>query len=126
MIPLSILLVGDPLAVVELDKVHFGRVSWFEADKPALGRPDSTLYCACRFHYPKLTKSLGGQIKRVLNEDYEVVVGFGKRLVCLQPVDWGPHRRTGRGIDISKEAMRLLGCKTDDTVSYYLRRRDEN
>lgn len=126
MIPLAILLIADPMAVTELNQTYYGRVSWFVADKPALGPPETSLYCACRFHYPKLRKLIGGQIKRVLNEDFEVVVGFGKRLIRLQPVDWGPARRTSRGIDISKEAMNMLGCHTDDVVSYYLRPKYED
>ena len=31
----------------------------------------------------------------------------------MRPVDWGPHTRTARIVDLSPQALRDLGMKTD-------------
>lgn len=36
--------------------------------------------------------------------------------IVVRPVDWGPHSRTNRVIDLSHEALRALGLSTDDDV----------
>ncbi len=34
--------------------------------------------------------------------------------VVVRAVDWGPHTRTGRILDLSPQAIRDLGLSTDD------------
>jgi len=36
--------------------------------------------------------------------------------IIVRPVDWGPHTRTNRVIDLSHQALRALGLSTDDEV----------
>lgn len=38
------------------------------------------------------------------------------RMVVVRPVDWGPHTRTARIVDVSPQTERDLGARTDDTV----------
>lgn len=118
--------IGDIGAVTEPGAVIVGRVSYFHAQRAALGHPEKPFYCACRFDYRKLGKHIGPQVKNALSRDYEVVVWANRKSIVCQPVDWGPARWTRRVIDLSKAALDELGVSTDDTVSYYLRRRDEN
>lgn len=80
------------------------------------------LYCAMQFAYgdgdgfgqpgpilPGVTKSV---IRRSI-----IAVSANGRTVFVQPLDWGPNRRTGRLIDLSPGAMEALDVKTDDIVS---------
>ena len=36
--------------------------------------------------------------------------------IVVRPVDWGPHTRTGRVLDLSPQAMSDLGLTTDDAA----------
>jgi hypothetical protein len=36
--------------------------------------------------------------------------------VVVRPVDWGPHTRTGRVVDLSPQALVDLSVATDDDV----------
>jgi hypothetical protein len=39
----------------------------------------------------------------------------GVRIV-VRPIDWGPHTRTSRIIDLSPQALTDLGVRTDDEL----------
>lgn len=65
-------------------------------------------YCAMRWDYKKLKKT-GWAGKRIL-----FINPKNGKSVVLRPVDWGPHRSTGRIIDVSPGALQAVGLKTDD------------
>lgn len=71
-------------------------------------RPEDYYYVAMRFDY-----SQGG---RTFWRDARILVMAveTERAVVLRPVDWGPHTRTGRIIDLSPQAISDLGIATDD------------
>jgi uncharacterized protein (TIGR02594 family) len=69
----------------------------------------SKLYIACRWDYAKTPKAY-------LRTIAVQVTANGKTINC-RPADWGPNGRTDRAADLSPGAMKVLGIKTDDTVT---------
>jgi hypothetical protein len=73
-------------------------------------RPADYYYGAMRFNYsPNGRASWEGVRLLVVNP-------ADGRAVVVRPVDWGPHTRTARIIDLSPQAVRDLGVDTDDEV----------
>lgn len=68
------------------------------------------LYCAMPWDYSLTPKPLlrRGYVK-VFNPKSQINVN-------LTPIDWGPHPDTGRLVDVSEAAMKILECRTDDVV----------
>lgn len=77
----------------------------------ARGLNPKALYCAMRWDYLRqgAPAKLRGSIVRVTNPKTA-------EIVYLRPVDWGPHERTGRIIDVSPEALAQLRVSTDASV----------
>lgn len=72
--------------------------------------PDS-LYCAMRWDYKQTSRAvLQNSLVRVTNESTGATAN-------LTPIDWGPHVDTKRVIDMSDGAGRLLGVRTDDSIT---------
>lgn len=116
--------------VSELDTPYIGRCSWFVASPRSamwFSDPTDTHYCACRFKYDALARQLHIErkdIKRYLHEHCVVKVmntSTGCSVEC-KPIDWGPARKTGRAIDLSRGAMDALGAVTDSKLVFELRR----
>jgi hypothetical protein len=73
-------------------------------------RPADFYYVAMRWKYaPRGVSWLRSARMLVINP------ATGARVV-VRPVDWGPHTRTGRIVDLSPQALRDLGLETDDTA----------
>lgn len=73
-------------------------------------RPEA-LYCACRWDYEITPRAmLRSSLVEVWPSGQEL-----RRVTCI-PVDWGPHERTGRIIDVSFGALQKMECATDDMV----------
>lgn len=72
--------------------------------------PES-FYVACRWDYAKASK-------KELRESLVTVTNpKNGRSAQAKPVDWGPHRSTGRAVDISPGLADYLGVKVDDVVT---------
>ncbi|MDW8362601.1 MAG: septal ring lytic transglycosylase RlpA family protein [Myxococcales bacterium] len=71
-------------------------------------RPHDYYYVAMRWNY-----SPNG---RTWWRDARILVRnpANGRSVVVRPVDWGPHTRTRRIIDLSPQALRDLGMSTDE------------
>lgn len=69
----------------------------------------SKYYIACRWDYRKTPKAW-------LRERLVSVEANGKT-IWARPVDWGPHEKTGRAIDLSPAAARALRLSTNDTAT---------
>jgi hypothetical protein len=76
-------------------------------------------YCALRFDYDAIAQAQTLSLAEVKDwiRKAEIVVEFNGKSMPVIPVDWGPHPRTGRVIDVSQFVMGKLGCRTDDTVT---------
>ncbi len=71
-------------------------------------------FVALRWDYKKTPKDVLKQSRAlVVNPD---TGGFA----WARPVDWGPHKRTGRMADLSDGLADYLGVDTDDTVVIHL------
>jgi hypothetical protein len=118
-----------------------GKVSWFGTKLDASIKPNATLalypnvtrdmmqypflnplYCAMRWDYKKITQALKISRKKAIDALRKAIitVEYKNRMVNLVPVDWGPHPKTARIIDISPLAMKSLNCKTDEEVTILL------
>ncbi len=69
---------------------------------------ESALYCAIRFN-PEDKEQLRDEEFKISNPK------TGKYVMCAL-VDYGPHERTGRVVDISPGAAEAIGVETDDEV----------
>lgn len=69
--------------------------------------PEDYYYVAMRFDYSPKPRTWWRDA-RIL-----VVSPTTGRAVVVRPVDWGPHTRTGRLIDLSPQSLRDLGISTD-------------
>ncbi len=70
-------------------------------------RPEDFYFIALRFNYrPNSTGWWRDQKIMVLDRR-------SGRAVVTRPVDWGPHTRTGRVLDVSPQTMTDLGVRTD-------------
>ncbi|MGK7928308.1 MAG: peptidoglycan-binding protein, partial [Spirulina sp.] len=106
-----------------------GKVSWFggaedmgvkEEETGALtgerlrklGKDDR--YCAMRWNY----FGQDGRKNKAFWRDRPILVvnPTNDRAVIVRAIDWGPHIKTGRILDLSPGAMKDLGIKTDDEV----------
>lgn len=68
------------------------------------------LYCAMRWDYTRTPKN-------VLLGCLVIVTTLDERFQCVcTPIDWGPHEKTGRLIDLSPGAFKTLRIRTDDEV----------
>jgi hypothetical protein len=77
----------------------------------AASHPEDYYYCAMRWNYsPRGVSWLRSARLVVRNPNTGATV-------IVRPVDWGPHTRTGRVIDLSPQSLRALGVSTDDEVS---------
>jgi hypothetical protein len=72
--------------------------------------PD-TFYVACRWDYAKASK------KELRDSLVTVTNPKNGRSAKAKPVDWGPHRSTGRAVDISPGLAEYLGVKSDEIVT---------
>lgn len=70
-------------------------------------RPRDFYYVAMRFDYGPQGRAWWARQKLLV-----IAPGTG-RAVVVRPVDWGPHTRTGRVLDLSPQALRDLGLTTD-------------
>jgi len=79
-------------------------------------------YCAIRFDYNAIAQSEVISLSEVKDRirNAEIVIEFKGKSMPVIPVDWGPHPKTGRIIDVSRTVMGKLGCRTDDIVIVYL------
>lgn len=73
-------------------------------------RPENYYYCAMRFDYSPQGRTWWKNARLLV-----VSPSTGKAVV-VRCVDWGPHTRTGRVIDLSPQVMRDLGLRTDDVA----------
>lgn len=96
-----------------------GLCSWFAIGPSAAINPEpGPYYVACRWDYDSISRDLDiprRDVKRRLRSTLVHVTNprTGKTMAA-QIADWGPHKRTGRAIDMSKGLMLALGLKTDD------------
>lgn len=72
--------------------------------------PEDYYYCAMRWDYAPQGRAWWGRAKLL------VVSPTTGKAVVVRPVDWGPHTRTRRLIDLSPQALRDLGLGTDDVA----------
>lgn len=73
-------------------------------------RPEAYYFCAMRWSYAPQGRAWWARAKLLV-----VSPSTGKAVV-VRPVDWGPHTRTRRLIDLSPQALRDLGIRTDDVA----------
>lgn len=69
-------------------------------------RPADFYYVAMRWDYRPHGRTFWRRAKLL-------VVAPSGRAVIVRPVDWGPHTRTRRILDLSPQAVRDLGLRTD-------------
>lgn len=69
-------------------------------------------YLAMRWDYEATPKA-------ILRNSYAKVTANGRTVWC-RCIDWGPHERTGRVVDLSPGAADALGVQTDDVVTVEL------
>lgn len=72
--------------------------------------PEDYYYCAMRWDYAPQGRTWWKNARVLI-----VSPSTGKAVV-VRPVDWGPHTRTRRIIDLSPQALRDLGIRTDDVA----------
>jgi hypothetical protein len=76
----------------------------------ARARPARYYYVAMRFDYSVRGRSWWRNARLL------VVNPLNGQAVVVRPVDWGPHTRTRRVLDLSPQALRDLGLRTDGTA----------
>lgn len=76
--------------------------------------PRDPWYVAMRWPYTEA----GGTRAKAWWANRRVIVSHPKtgKAVVLRAADWGPHASTGRVVDVSPHAMKVLGASTDDIV----------
>jgi len=76
-------------------------------------------YCAMRWDYKKIAQNLNMDVPNALKKlrSTQLCLCFNDKMILVVPVDFGPHPSTNRLIDISYEAMKSLGCQTDNIIS---------
>lgn len=89
---------------------------------PARSLNEDALYCAMRWSYRKEMVKKEGHLPIVtpttwLRKTFIYIENESNgRWVYAQPVDWGPHVRTDRLIDVSPGVSKRLGVQTDSYV----------
>ncbi|NOY93553.1 MAG: hypothetical protein GXP55_20405 [Deltaproteobacteria bacterium] len=73
-------------------------------------RPQDYYYAAMRWDYHPGGRSFWRDARILLENPLT-----GERVV-VRPIDWGPHTRTGRVIDLSPQTLTDLGVRTDDEL----------
>jgi hypothetical protein len=73
----------------------------------ARARPAQYYYVAMRFDYSVRGRSFWRNARLL------VINPSNDQAIVVRPVDWGPHTRTRRILDLSPQAMRDLGIRTD-------------
>jgi hypothetical protein len=68
---------------------------------------DDDYYCAMRWCYPPQGRSFWAN-RRLL-----VINPINQKAVVVRAIDWGPHTKTGRTIDLSPKCLSVLGLETD-------------
>lgn len=102
-----------------------GACSWFLlTGSAAINVSPGPYYIACRWDYSHIANQIGVPRKEVKNRLKNAVAHVenpktGKRIKC-RIADWGPHRRTGRAVDMSKGLMKALGVETDQIVHVHV------
>lgn len=71
-------------------------------------RPEDYYYAAMRFDYSPNGKPFWREARLL------VVNPANGAAVVVRPIDWGPHTRTGRIVDLSPRSLEDLGLETDD------------
>jgi hypothetical protein len=79
-----------------------------ESPEAAQADPGRYYYAAMRYDYTPRGKAFWAQAKLVVVNPRS---GMG---VVVRNVDWGPHTRTRRVIDLSPAALGILGLRTDE------------
>lgn len=79
-------------------------------------KPTDPWYCAMRWPYTQ-PGAVGGAKQWWVNRKILVVNPKTGKSLVLRAADWGPAENTGRVLDVSPAALRLLGAATDDTVN---------
>lgn len=77
--------------------------------------PRDDWYCAMRWPYTD-SGAVDGAKAWWTNRKILVVNPKTNKSLVLRAADWGPHISTGRVIDVSPRAIKLLGASTDDVV----------
>ena len=67
-------------------------------------------YVACRWNYDETSKEM------LRDQTYKATVSAGGKTFTAYPADWGPHKDTGRAVDLSPALMAALALGTDDIV----------
>ncbi len=76
----------------------------------AAANPAKYYYCAMRWDYTPNGRTWWRSQRLV------VINPSNGRACVVAPVDWGPHTRTGRTLDLSPYVMTQLGLATDDNA----------
>lgn len=70
-------------------------------------QPESYYYVAMRWDYRPVSKASWRNLRILVTNP------ANGRSIVVRPVDWGPHTRTGRIIDLSPQSLVDLGLTTD-------------
>ncbi len=73
-------------------------------------RPEDYYYAAMRWNYSPNGRTFWSTARFV------VINPATNRKIVVRAVDWGPHTRTSRIIDLSPQALDDLGATTDDDL----------
>jgi len=114
----------EGLALIEppdLKNPWFSRLFLPETTAPGLARRlnPEFYYCAARWNYLFTPRSLLRKSLCIIETKPCACYPSG-RTALARPVDWGPHLRTGRAMDLSPGLAKFLGLKTDDTATLTL------
>ncbi|MCO5172300.1 MAG: SH3 domain-containing protein [Planctomycetes bacterium] len=80
------------------------------SDADRARRPENYYYVAMRWDYAPKNRTWWRDARLLV-----VAPDTGKAVV-VRPVDWGPHTRTRRVVDLSPQALRDLGLRTDQAA----------
>lgn len=80
------------------------------SDADRARRPENYYYVAMRWDYAPKNRAWWRDARLLV-----VAPDTGKAVV-VRPVDWGPHTRTRRVVDLSPQALRDLGLRTDQAA----------
>jgi hypothetical protein len=72
-----------------------------------------SFYCAMRWNYSIYPRE-------ILKRSIIVAVSEKGTFCILKPMDWGPHPRTKRLVDLSPGAINHLQIKTDESIYVYI------
>lgn len=120
-----------------------GRVSWFGGprdtngtmaitgissywyDNPTSPSPEYVAANPAKYYYVAMRWDYSPNGRSWWARQRLVVINPSNGRACvIAPVDWGPHTRTGRSIDLSPYVLNLLGLSTDDNALVAFERSD--